>query len=224
VPSFNYLIMPSDHTNGTGAGSRDPLAMCADNDLGVGQLVQLISASKIWPQSVIFVVEDDSQDGADHVDAHRAPALVIGPWVKHGGSVVHTHYDQLSVIRTIELILGMQPLSVFDAVATPMYDVFATTPDNTPYTAIMPTQDIQAVNPATAANAALSASLPWHRMDAVPQAISDRILWQRVYGIHSEPPSPGPNASRREHQRAVELMTALRAGKSAEALFNKDDD
>jgi DNA-binding beta-propeller fold protein YncE len=225
VPSFNYLIMPSDHTNGTGAGARDPLAMCADNDLGLGQLVQVISASKIWPQSVIFVVEDDSQDGADHVDAHRAPAQVIGPWVKHGGSVVHTHYDQLSVIRTIELILGMQPLSVFDAVATPMYDVFTTTPDNTPYTAIMPTQNIQAVNPATAANAVLSAQLPWGREDAVPQAISDRILWQRVYGIHSTPPLPGPNASRREHLRAVEMMAALRSGKNLrEGSAAKPDD
>jgi hypothetical protein len=173
---------------------------------------------------VIFVVEDDSQDGADHVDAHRAPALVIGPWVKHGGSVIHTHYDQLSVIRTIELILGMQPLSVFDAVATPMYDVFSTTADNTPYTAIMPTQDIQAVNPSTAANAALSARLPWGRMDAVPQAISDRILWQRVYGIGSEPPPPGPNASRRERQRAIDVMTALRTGKNAGTLLDRGDD
>jgi DNA-binding beta-propeller fold protein YncE len=224
VPSFNYLIMPSDHTNGTAAGARDPLAMCADNDLGVGQLVQIISRSGIWPQSVIFVVEDDSQDGADHVDAHRAPALVIGPWVKHGGSAIHTHYDQLSVVRTIELILGMQPLSVFDAVATPMYDVFATTPDNTPYTAIMPTQNIQAVNPSNAANAALSARLPWDRMDAVPQAISDRILWQRVYGVKSQPPQPGPNASRREHQRAVEMMAALRAGRNVRALLDTDRD
>jgi hypothetical protein len=216
--------MPSDHTNGTGTGSRDPLAMCADNDLGMGQLVQIISASKIWPQSVIFVVEDDSQDGADHIDAHRAPAFVIGPWVKHGGQVVHTHYDQLSVIRTIELILGMQPLSVFDAVATPMYDAFSTTADNTPYTAIMPTQDIQAVNPASAANAALSAKLPFDKLDAVPQAISDRILWQRVYGANSEPPPPGPHASRREHQRAVEMMAALRAGKDVRGMASEDDD
>ncbi len=224
VPQFNYLIMPSDHTNGTAAGSRDPLAMCADNDLGVGQLVQLISSSKIWPQSVIFIVEDDSQDGADHVDAHRAPAFVIGPWVKHGGQAIHTHYDQLSVIRTIELILGLQPLSVFDAVATPMYDVFATTPNDTPYTAIMPTQDIQAVNPATAANAALSARLPFNHLDAVPQAISDRILWQRVYGGNSQPPPPGPHASRREHQRAVEMMAAIQQGKDVKVLADQDDD
>ena len=218
--------MPSDHTNGTTPGARDPLAMCADNDLGLGQLVDLISHSKIWSQSVIFVVEDDSQDGADHVDAHRAPAFVIGPWVKHGGSVVHTHYDQLSVIRTIELILGLQPLSVFDAVATPMYDAFSTTPDNTPYTAIMPTQNIQAVNPANAANAVLSAHMPLEHMDAVPQEISDRILWQRVYGASSTPPHPGPNASRLEHQRAVLAMDAYLHGRDVRAALRAlgDDD
>ena len=227
VPHFNYLIMPSDHTNGTTPGARDPLAMCADNDLGVGQLVDIISHSSIWPQSVIFIVEDDSQDGADHVDAHRAPAFVIGPWVKHGGQVVHTRYDQLSVIRTIELILGLQPLSVFDAVATPMYDAFATTPDNTPYTAIMPTQDIKAVNPASATNAMLSARMPFDRLDAVPQEISDRILWQRVYGEKSAPPPPGPNASRQEHRRALVAMDAYRHGRDVYAALRQlgtDDD
>ncbi|HZR36897.1 MAG TPA: alkaline phosphatase family protein [Nevskia sp.] len=226
VPHFNYLIMPSDHTNGTTPGGRDPLAMCADNDLGVGQLVDIVSHSSIWPQSVIFVVEDDSQDGADHVDAHRAPAFVIGPWVKHGGQVVHTRYDQLSVIRTIELILGLQPLSVFDAVATPMYDAFAATPDNTPYTAILPTQDIQAVNPANAANAALSAHMPFDRLDAVPQEISDRILWQRVHGAGSPPPPPGPNASRLEQRRAQVAMDAYRHGRDVRAALQAlgDDD
>ena len=226
VPRLNYMIMMSDHTNGTTPGGRDPLAMCADNDLGVGQLVQIISASKIWPQSVIFVVEDDSQDGADHVDAHRAPALAIGPWVKHGGPVVHTRYDQLSVIRTIELILGLKPLSVFDAVATPMYDVFANQADVTPYRAIKPEQDLMAVNSKSAANAALSAAMPFDHLDAVPQEISDRILWQRVYGIGSTPPPPGPNASRREQARAMAALQAYRQGKDVWAALQAagDDD
>ena len=208
VPQFNYLVLPSDHTEGVSSSGRDPLAMVADNDLGLGQLVQLISHSAIWPQSVIFVIEDDSQDGADHVDAHRAPALVIGPWVKHGGKLINTHYDQYSTIRTIEMILGLDPLSMHDANAAPMFDVFATAPDTTPYTAIAPTQDIQAMCPCknSAANAQLSAALPWHRLDAVPQAISDRLLWQRLYGAHATPPSPGPNASRAEHKRAVHAM------------------
>ncbi len=226
VPHLNYMLMMSDHTNGTTPGGRDPLAMCADNDLGVGQLVQIISHSKIWPQSVIFVVEDDSQDGADHVDAHRAPALVISPWVRHGGAVVHTRYDQLSVIRTIELILGLQPLSVFDAVATPMYDAFASQADDAAYNAIKPEQDLLAVNPKTAANAALSAAMPFDHTDAVPQEISDRILWQRVHGAGSVPPPPGPNASRREQARALAALEAYRQGKDVWAALQAagDDD
>ncbi|MFX7914537.1 hypothetical protein ABTK35_19900, partial [Acinetobacter baumannii] len=91
-PHFNYMIMMSDHTNGTSPGGRDPLAMIADNDLGVGQLIDILSHSPIWPYTAVFVVEDDSQAGADHVDAHRAPTLVVSPWAKHGGVVVSTRY------------------------------------------------------------------------------------------------------------------------------------
>jgi hypothetical protein len=198
-------VLPSDHTTGVGDTSRDPLAMVADNDLGLGQLV---SHSSIWPQSVIFVMEDDSQDGADHVDAHRAPAQVIGPWVKHGGAVIHARYDQYSMIRTIELIRGLGPLSMHDANAVPMFDVFATSPDATPYTAITPTQDLQAMCPCQniAASRTLSAALPWDRLDAVPQELGDRLLWQRVHGERSSPPPPGPNASPGEHERAVRAM------------------
>jgi DNA-binding beta-propeller fold protein YncE len=208
VPQFNYIVLPSDHTTGVPASGRDPLAMIADNDLGLGQMVQLISHSDVWPESVIFVIEDDSQDGADHVDAHRAPALVIGPWVKRGGGVIHTHYNQYSVIRTMELILGMDPLSIHDANAVPMFDVFTMTADNTPYTAIQPTQDIKAMCPCgvSSASSALSAALPWNITDAVPQQISDRLLWQRVFGANVPPPMPGPNASRAEHERAVRAM------------------
>jgi DNA-binding beta-propeller fold protein YncE len=212
VPQFNYIVLPSDHTTGVPASGRDPLAMIADNDQGLGQMVQLISQSDVWPQSVIFVIEDDSQDGADHVDAHRAPALVIGPWVKRGGSVIHTHYNQYSVIRTMELILGLDPLSIHDANAVPMFDVFTMTPDNTPYTFIKPTQDIKAMCPCgvSAASSALSAALPWHLTDAVPQQISDRLLWQRVFGPNVPPPAPGPNASRAEHERAAGAMEIFR--------------
>lgn len=222
VPQFNYFVMLSNHTNGVGDGARDPLAMVADNDLGVGQLLDIISHSPIWSQSVLFVVEDDSQDGADHVDAHRAPALVAGPYVKRGGAVISTRYDQVSVVRTIELILGLDPLSVFDAVATPMYDVFTATADLTPYSAIQPEQDLLALCPCTpyvpgatsslvkpvaaSTNAQLSNALPYSTLDRVPQAISDRILWQRVFGEQSTPPPSGPNASSAEHARALETL------------------
>ena len=206
VPRFNYFTMPDDHTNGTGAGLLQPLSEVADNDLGIGQLVQIVSNSSIWPQSAIFIIEDDSQDGADHLEAHRAPAYVISPWTLHGGAVMHTHYDQYSVLRTIELILGMQPLSIYDANAAPMYDVFTSTPDDTAYAAITPERSLTALNAADAPNAALSAALPFDRPDAVPQEIADRILWQSVYGKDSAPPRPGPNASAAEHRRAVEAM------------------
>ena len=223
VPQFNYLIMVSNHTNGVGTGARDPLAMVADNDLGVGQLLDIISHSTIWPQAALFVVEDDAQDGADHVDAHRAPALVAGPWVKHGGAVIHTRYDQLSVLRTMELILGLQPLSVFDATALPMYDAFTANSDPSLYTAVKPEQNLLAVCPCTpyvpgkppstaasaktkSENELLSNALPYNQLDRVPQQINDRILWQRVFGENSLPPKSGPNASRAEAERAAAAM------------------
>jgi hypothetical protein len=112
------------------------------------------------------------------------------------------------MIRTAELILGMAPLSMHDANALPMFDVFTTSPDPTPYTAIVPTQSIVAMCPcpAGAADANLSAALPWGNLDAVPQELSDRLLWRRVHGANSTPPSPGPNASRDEHERSKRAL------------------
>ena len=109
VPAFNYMVLPSDHTNGVSPGARSPRSMVAENDYGLGQIVDLISRSNIWRSRAIFTIEDDSQDGADHVDAHRMPAGVFSPYAKQG-AVIHTRYDMLSVIRSIELIIGMKPL------------------------------------------------------------------------------------------------------------------
>jgi DNA-binding beta-propeller fold protein YncE len=222
VPQFNLLLIRNDHTTGAAVGKIDPLSEVADNDLGVGQLVDLVSHSSIWSQSVIFVIEDDSQDGADHVDAHRAPALVAGPYIKRGGAVVHTHYDQYSLIRTMEMILGMQPLSLNDALAVPMYDIFTNTPDNTPYSAITPEFGVGKVLPASAANAAdtaLTKALPYDRADAVPQAVNDAILWRRVFGLHAVPPRPGPQASKEEHERAETALRAFRRGQDVKAAL-----
>jgi DNA-binding beta-propeller fold protein YncE len=196
VPAFNYLVLPEDHTAGTTPGHRTPFAMIADNDYGLGQIVDLISHSSIWKSSAIFVVEDDSQDGADHVDAHRIPAAVISPFAREG-AVVHTRYDFLSVIRSIELILGMRPLGLFDRLATPMYDAFQPTPSNSaPYTAIAPNVDRSAVNPAHAEAAALSKRFDFSHPDQIPQRTLDRILWQYVHGTNAQPPPSGPNAIR----------------------------
>ena len=194
VPAFNYLVLPNDHTIGTAPGRRTPQAMVADNDYGLGEIVDTISHSSIWKSSAIFVVEDDSQDGADHIDAHRIPAEVISPYAP-AGAVVHHRYDFLSVVRSMELILGMEPLGLDDAVAEPMYDAFVSTPVNAaPFTAIVPQQDRLQVNAPNAPDAALSASLDFGDLDQVPQALLDRILWHAVHGEDSTPPPPGPNA------------------------------
>jgi DNA-binding beta-propeller fold protein YncE len=193
VPAFTYVTLPQDHTEGGGAGRRTPRAWVANNDYAVGQMVDLISHSPIWKQSAIFVIEDDSQDGADHVDAHRIPAAVISPYAKKG-AVVHTRYDFLSVIRSMGLILGMHPMGLFDNLATPMYDAFQSTPDNgEPYSVIQPTWDLTETNKAGTA-AARSHGLNLSRPDAVPQRLLDRIIWKTVHGDRAEPPPPGPNA------------------------------
>ena len=226
VPALNYLILPNDHTNGTSPGGYSPQALIADNDLALGQIVDLISHSSIWSNTAIFVVEDDSQDGADHVDAHRMPALVMSPWAQRGGPEVPTRYDQYSVIRTIELILGLGQLSLNDGYATPMYDAFTTTPSvsGTRYTAIQPTQSLTQINGANAPAAAMSAALPWTKLDAVPQEVSDQILWHSVHGDASRPPAPGPHASPIEHARAVGVLRVLARHGNAKAWLERHGD
>jgi hypothetical protein len=167
--------------------------MIADNDEGLGRIVSTISHSSIWKSSAIFVIEDDSQDGADHVDAHRIPAFVISPFAP-AGKVVHTRYDFLSVIRSIELILGMKPLGLFDQLATPMYDVFQSQPSNAaPYDAIASKIPKLEKNPGGTSGAREAARLP-KCLDCISQPDMDRMLWQSVHGLNSEPPPPGPNA------------------------------
>lgn len=194
VPTFVYMVLPSDHTNGLSPGARTPKSMVAENDYGLGQIVSLISHSSIWRSSAIFVLEDDSQDGADHVDAHRMPAAVFSPYVKRG-AVIHTRYDMLSFIRSMELIMGMHPLSYADAVATPMYNVFTSTAVNSqPYNVLKPTYPLLKRNPNTAFDRAMSRGYRWTIPDQAPQWKFDRILWWAVHGRGSTPPPPGPNA------------------------------
>jgi YVTN family beta-propeller protein len=218
VPALSEFILPNDHTNGTKPGFPTPRALLADNDLGLGQIVDLISHSPIWRDSAIFVVEDDSQDGADHVDAHRMPAFVISPYARRK-AVVHTRYDQDSVLHTIELILGLRPLSLFDAMATPMAGAFTPRPDFTPYRAIQPGYPLDAVNGPNAPDAKLSDAMPFSQVDAVPQAVSDRILWHSVYGRHATPARPGPNASMAEHARARIAMRGYGRGANLRRLL-----
>ena len=229
VPRFNYFILFNDHTDGSTPGTYTPKAMVADNDLALGQLVELVSQSPIWSQSAILVVEDDSQSGIDSVDAHRIPAFVISPWAKRG-VVISNRYDQYSFLRTAELIVGLDPLSINDALATPLYDAFISgneQPDveGTRYRAIQPQQPLDEVNPPNAANAEFSAALPWDKGDYVPQEIADRIIWQSVFGATAQKPPAGPNSSPIEHARAVGALRVFRRGGSPRGwLLRKTED
>jgi hypothetical protein len=193
VPTFNYLVLSNDHTRVLDPGAYTPSAMVADNDYGLGQVVSAITRSSIWSSSAIFVTEDDSQDGADHVDAHRTVGLVMSPYAKPG-AVVHTRYDMLSMIRSIELIMGMQPLYIGDSMATPMYDAFQSTPSSSaPFDPIGPQVNLLAVNPA-ASSAAAARELRFRGLDQITQRREDALLWRSVHGWRSNPPRPGPHA------------------------------
>ncbi|HTK50317.1 MAG TPA: alkaline phosphatase family protein [Gemmatimonadaceae bacterium] len=137
VPAFSYLWLPNDHTAGVSPDFLNPYQLVAQNDAALGQIVQTISNSPIWNESLIIVMEDDAQNGPDHVDATREVALLIGPSVKRG-VVVSDRFDQLSALRTVELILGLDPMNLGDAVAAPMFNAFTTTPDARPFTPVAP--------------------------------------------------------------------------------------
>jgi len=196
LPSLVYMTLPNDHTNGASPKHHSPRAMLADNDLGLGQVIDLISHSKYWASSAVFVVEDDSQDGIDHQDAHRIPALIASPYAKPG-AVIHTPYDFLSALRSMELILGLRPMNLLDAEATPMYDVFDPSPHNSAaYSAQPPTYPLLEENPASPSSAAAreanrhDLTIP----DQISQRLLDRVLWKSVRGARAKVPPPGPGA------------------------------
>ncbi|MFC0457922.1 alkaline phosphatase family protein, partial [Arthrobacter liuii] len=155
LPQLNVMTLPTDHTAGTDPSQPTPSAMVADNDLAVGRIIDGISHSKYGKDSAVFVMEDDSQGGVDHVDGHRQPALVWSPFAKKG-AVVNTYYTQLNIVRTIEQILALPPMTQMDLAAQPMFDAFTDKADTTPYTA-QPNQiplDTLNGSPAAAAPAA----------------------------------------------------------------------
>jgi YVTN family beta-propeller protein len=163
--NLNMVWLSSDHTG----GPPDPEAQVADGDLAVGQIVDEISHSPYWKNSAIFVVEDDSQDGADHVDGHRAPIQIISPWAQHG-VVDDTYYSQITMVRTIEQILGAQPLNEKLAAATPMYGAFTDKPDYTPFTAVpnqVPLTEGVATAPACGLDTLGQTGTPAQQLDAV---------------------------------------------------------
>jgi YVTN family beta-propeller protein len=187
LPQLTTLRFGNDHTEGMRAGRATPFAHVADNDLAVGMFIDHLSKSPVWKQSVVFILEDDAQNGPDHVDAHRSPAYVIGPYVKRH-FVDHTMYSTSGMLRTIELILGMPPMTQYDAAATPMWRCFTNQPDFTTYDHLPANINLNDKNPSGTAMAIYSEQFEWSREDAVPDLVFNEILWQGIKGI----PAPSP--------------------------------
>jgi YVTN family beta-propeller protein len=180
LPQLEYVWLPNDHTSGSRPGKLTPVAYVATNDYAVGQMVDKISHSAAWKSSAIFIIEDDAQDGADHVSDQRTTLYVVSPYAR--GGVVRDHYATVSVLRTIEIMLGIRPMSAYDAMAVPMYDAFSGTPSLRPYTAVKPHVDLRARNATTAYGARLSATLDFSRPDAVPPGVLLNILAHNLAG------------------------------------------
>ena len=190
LPDVEMIRLPRDHTSGTTAGLNTPRAMVADNDYAVGEIVQAISKTKYWAHSAIFVIEDDAQNGHDHVDAHRSICFVVSPMIKRG-TVDHRFYNTDSVLRTMEALLGLSPMCQYDAVA-PILNLFGTKPVNAePYVAMMPAKAIiTEVNGKGAFRQEESRRLDFSREDRVPDAILNDLIWHSVKGAKSHEPLP----------------------------------
>lgn len=193
VPQFSFIYLPDDHTSGTAIGAYTPIAQVADNDLALGRIVDRISHSKIWKTSAIFVLEDDAQDGPDHVDAHRSTAFIASPYIKRG-MVNHTMYSTAGMLRTVELILGLPPMSQYDAAATPMWSCFTATPDFTPYTVNPAEEDINARNEKHNKLSKLSATFDFSQPDAAPDHELNEVIWKFVKGMNAVLPPPRHSA------------------------------
>lgn len=189
MPRLQIVRLPNDHTAGSKAGNRTPEAMVADNDLGVGRVIDALSHSRFWGQTAVFAVEDDAQSGPDHVDAHRTEALVAGPFVRRG-VVDSTPYTTCSMLRTIELILGLDPMSQFDAAAAPMRACFTGAPDSAPFQALAETVDTGRMNPRTGPLAAASSRFDFSREDLVDEQAFNRAIWSAVRGGGDPMPAP----------------------------------
>jgi len=189
VPTVQLVRLPGDHTRATQVGEPTPRAYVADNDFALGRLVETVSHSAIWQDTAIFVTEDDAQNGPDHVDAHRTMALAISPYTQTG-KVDSTFYSTASMIRTIGLIVGIQPLTQFDAFATPMSASFTATPNNTSYSAVRPVYDMRTLNGATAPMAQQSGAQSTTTEDQIDEQVYNQAIWESVHGAGSVMPAP----------------------------------
>lgn len=189
LPALSILRLGNDHTSGTSAGYPTPTSMIAENDQALGRIVDIISHSSYWKDSAIFVLEDDAQNGPDHVDAHRSPAFAISPFIKRG-TVDSTLYTTSAMLRTIEMILGLPPMSQYDASATPMYNAFGPTPVLTPFTQRPAQVGLTDMNRSGAPGQAASMAMNFVEADMTPEIELNQILWMSVRGAKAVMPPP----------------------------------
>jgi len=187
MPRLIVLRLGNDHTSGTSPGHTAPLSSFADNDAALGMLVEGVSRSKFWAKTAIFVIEDDAQNGPDHVDSHRSPMYALSPYTRRG-IIDSSMYNQSSVLRTIELILGLRPMTHFDAGARPLAMAFASTPNIAPYQAEKPRISLTEKNPARSTTAARSARMNFSDADLADDDELNAILWESIK--KSEAPVP----------------------------------
>jgi hypothetical protein len=188
LPRFTIMALGEDHTQATKPGAHTPDGDVASNDWGVGKILDAASHSKFWPQMAIFIIEDDAQNGPDHVDAHRTVGFVLSPYTRRT-AVDHTLYTTASMVRTMELILGLHPMTQYDAGATPMYAAFGRQPDLTPYTVVKPAIDMEQKNTRETAFARESSQMDLADVDRAPEDELNHVLWGYAKG---ETPYPTP--------------------------------
>ncbi len=189
MPRFIVMRLPNDHASGTRVGRPTPTAYMGDNDLALGMVVEALSRSSFWPTLAIFIVEDDAQNGPDHVDAHRTVALVASPWARRG--IVDSHmYSTASMLRTMELILGLEPMSQFDAGARPMFAAFTMEQDTAPFGCRPANVDLDETNTPDAWGAEISANLYLEEEDSTDDILLNEIVWRSVRGPDSPMPPP----------------------------------
>lgn len=193
VPQFNTIRLGNDHTSGQTKGKITPTSAVADNDRAVGELIQHISESNIWKESAIFILEDDAQNGPDHVDAHRSPAYVISPYIKRG-TVNHNMYSTSGILRTMELILGIPPMSQYDAAAVPLFNLFTSTPDLSAFKAKEPGVSLNEINTAINSSSKTSAKFNLTKEDSAPDKELNEVIWKSVKGEQSVMPAPKRSA------------------------------
>jgi hypothetical protein len=189
VPQFNSMRFGNDHTEGLRKGKPTPFAHAADNDLAVGMFVEYLSKSSIWKESAVFILEDDAQNGSDHVDAHRTTAYVCGGFVKRN-YVDHTMYSTSSMLRTMELILGLAPMTQYDAAAEPMWRCFTSTADLKPFESLPSNIDLNDKNMAMNEWQRRSEKFDFSNEDAIPDMEFNVVLWYGIKGDHIPMPSP----------------------------------